>query len=421
MTAGPRLAIVSINHRPELTGIAVYTTGLSEFLAASGWTVDVYTGFPYYPQWKKAAEDRGLYRRERLGGVVVRRHYLYVPSKPSALRRMLHELSFVASVSLGYLLGPRADCTVIVSPPLALGVVIGLIARVRGSRILFHVQDLQPDAAIDFGLLKPGLLTRLMFGVESLCYRLCHLVSSISETMLARIRAKGVPEWKLRLLRNWADDDLVQPLDRTTALRTQWCLDDAKVVLYSGNLGVKQGLQGLLDAAALLRDQRDIAIVIVGDGGEKGKLIARVEREGLSNVRFAPLQPRERLSELLATCDIAIIPQLAGSSEVVYPSKLANLLAAGRPVVACTRRDSELARVVTKAVCGLVVEPGSAKDMATAIRQLASNPALRGDLGRNGRRYMQDNLARNAVLPGFVTALREIASDGQAVGATERR
>src|SRR5262249_20197524 len=184
--AALRIALVSINHRPELTGIAVYTAGLAEFLASRGWSVDVYTGFPYYPHWKKADADRRLYRRERHGGVAVRRHYLYVPAKPSALRRMLHELSFVASVSLGYLLGPRADCTMIVSPPLLLGVGIGLLARVRGSRTLFHVQDLQPDAAIEFGLLRKGPLTATLFTLERWTYRLCHRVSSISEAMLER-------------------------------------------------------------------------------------------------------------------------------------------------------------------------------------------------------------------------------------------
>src|SRR5262249_5082275 len=154
-----------------------------------------------YPHWRKAEEDRRLYRREQVAGVVVRRHYLYVPAKPSALRRMLHEISFVASVSLGYLLGPRADCTMIVSPPLPLGVAIGLLARLRGSRTLFHVQDLQPDAAIEFGLLKKGALTRALFALERWTYRLCHRVSSISEAMVERIRAKGVPADRMILLR----------------------------------------------------------------------------------------------------------------------------------------------------------------------------------------------------------------------------
>ena len=407
--AAPRIALVSINHRPELTGIAVYTAGLAEFLASRGWSVDVYTGFPYYPHWKKAAADRRLYRSERLGGVAVRRHYLYVPARLSALRRMLHELSFVASVSLGYLLGPRADCTMIVSPPLPLGVVIGLLARLRGSRTLFHVQDLQPDAAIEFGLLRKGPLTAALFALERWTYRLSHRVSSISEAMLDRIRAKGVPEDKLMLLRNWADDDLVRPGDRDTPLRAQWALGDALIVLYAGNLGVKQGLELLLNVAALLRERRDIVFLIVGDGGESARLQARSRDEGLSNVRFASLQPRERLSELLATGDIAVIPQLDRASDIVLPSKLANIMAAAKPLVAGAHATSELGRIVTRAECGLVVDPGSAEDFANAVTSLASDGALRARLGDNGSRYMRETLARDVVLPHFAAALSRLA------------
>src|SRR5262249_19773586 len=111
-----RIAIVGINYAPELTGIAVYTAGLAESMGARGMDVDVYTAFPYYPQWAKAPEHRrALGARETLNGVTVRRHYLYVPARPTAARRMLHELSFVVSASLGYLFGPRADCTIVVS------------------------------------------------------------------------------------------------------------------------------------------------------------------------------------------------------------------------------------------------------------------------------------------------------------------
>src|SRR5215831_5622245 len=173
-----RIAIVGINYAPELTGIGVYTAGLAEFLASRGISVDVYTGFPYYPMWAKAPEHRGTWSaRERINGVSVRRHYLYVPARPSAVKRMLHELSFVASASLGYLRGPRADCTIVVSPPLFLGVPILLMARLKGSQTVFHVQDLQPDAAIDFGLLRPSALTQFFYWVEGVTYRLAHRVA----------------------------------------------------------------------------------------------------------------------------------------------------------------------------------------------------------------------------------------------------
>jgi colanic acid biosynthesis glycosyl transferase WcaI len=220
-----RVAIVGINYAPEPTGIPVYSTGMAEYLAVRGHEVTVYTGFAYYPHWIKSAADRWkLFRRETLNGVQVRRHYVYVPGKPTALKRMIHEISFVASSALGYLFGPRPDLTIIVSPPLFIGIPVALIAKLNRSRTIFHVQDMQPDAAVDLGMLKPGLLTDFFFAIERSTYRLADRVSTISHGMLEKIAAKGVRRNKLMLFRNWAQDDLVSPRDIHIWYRREgWC------------------------------------------------------------------------------------------------------------------------------------------------------------------------------------------------------
>ncbi|MBC7803080.1 MAG: WcaI family glycosyltransferase [Candidatus Parcubacteria bacterium] len=394
-----RVAIVGINYAPELTGIGVYSTGFAEFLAARGFEVDVYTAFPYYPAWRKEDDARGrLYRSERLRGVNVRRHYLYVPRRPGALARMLHELSFILSASIGYLFGPTADCTIVVSPPLPLGIPISLLARLKLSRVIFHAQDLQPDAAIELGLLKKGRFCDMLLKIEGWTYALAHRVSSIGRAMLGRVQGKGVPGRKLLLMKNWANDDVVRPLERSTSYRARWSLGERFVVLYSGNLGVKQGLGMVLDCAARMRERDDVVFVIVGDGGEKAALVARAEAEGLGNIQFHPLQPLAQLGELLATADVAVIPQKPGFGDIVLPSKLANILASERPVVAAVPAGSELAVTLREAACGLVVEPGDAAALAGALRHLADDPRERSRLASNGRRYMLASLARDSVL-----------------------
>lgn len=416
-----RVAIVGINYAPELTGIGVYNAGLAEFLAARGFEVDVYTAFPYYPAWRKDADAAGrLYRQERLRGVNVRRHYLYVPRRPGALARMWHELSFVVSASIGYLLGPTADCTFVVSPPLPLGIPITLLARLKLSKVVFHAQDLQPDAAIELGLLKKGRFSALLLGVERWTYALADRVSSIGRAMLGRIQGKGVPSRKLLLLKNWANDDVVRPLGGRTAYRAQWALENRFVVLYSGNLGVKQGLGMLLDCAARMQDRHDVAFVIVGDGGEKTALLQRARTENLHNVQFHPLQPLARLGELLATADLAVIPQKPDFGDIVLPSKLANILASGRPVVAAAPAASELALTLREAACGLVVQPGDAEALAAAVRQLAEDPRERARLAANGRRFMQASLARESVLAQHARALEGLmALEGRALATEE--
>jgi colanic acid biosynthesis glycosyl transferase WcaI len=409
-----RASIVSINYAPELTGIGVYSTGLAEHLARAGMAATVHTAFPYYPAWaKRAADRRTLFRREAAGGVAVRRSYVYVPARPTALRRILHELSFAASASLGYLFAPRADVTVVVSPPLALGLAIGLLARLKRSPLVLHVQDLQPDTAIELGMLPGGgAIARALHALERASYRLADRVAVISDGIAERLRAKGVPQTKVFVFRNWADTDRVVPGTCATRYRADWNLGARTVVLYAGNLGVKQGLDVLLDAAAILdRSRRDVALVIVGDGGERRRLVERARALGLGNLQFRPLQPAGRMSELLATADVAVVTQRPAVRDGVMPSKLGNLLCSARPVVVAADAGSELARTVRAADCGVVVPPEDPAALAGAIALLADAPVRRARLGANGRRFAEGCLDRQAILAEFAGRLVALAGE----------
>ena len=406
-----RISIVSINYAPERTGIGVYTTGLAEFLAMDGHRVVVHAGFPYYPDWEQRPEDaRRLFRRDSIGGVDVLRSYLHVPRRPTAMKRILHELSFVVSAAIGYLLSPRSDLTIIVLPPLALGATIAVLARLKGSRTLLHVQDLQPDAAVELGMLKPGVLTRALYALERLNYRIAGAVSTISEGMRRKIILKGVPESKTLLFRNWANDSIIRPQSRLTSLRGEWGLQARDfVVLYSGNLGRKQGLESLLDAAALLSDEPRVRFVIVGNGAERLELQAKAESAGLNNVQFRPLEPFERLSELLATADVSIIPQKRAVTDIVLPSKLSNILASGRPVVAASPASSDLALILREGECGILVEPEDAAQMADAIRRLAVDPVLCSHYAANARKYAEAHLFQSSIIRRFADRLPSLA------------
>jgi colanic acid biosynthesis glycosyl transferase WcaI len=420
-----RVAIVGINYAPEPTGIPVYSTGMAEYLAGQGHEVTVYTGFAYYPHWRKCPADRGkLFRSETVNAVKVRRHYVYVPGKPTALKRMIHELSFVVSSALGYLLGPRADLTIIVSPPLFIGIPVALIAKLKRSLTVFHVQDLQPDAAVDLGMLKPGPLTKFFFALERLTYRMVNRVSTISQGMLEKISAKGVRREKLMLFRNWAHGELISPRDADTRYRRDWGLEGKFVAMYSGNMGVKQGLASVLDAAAALKSQKDVAFVIVGDGGEKAALMQQAAERDLTNVQFQPLQSMNDLSELLATADVSLVPQKKGVNDIVLPSKLCNLLASGRPVVAASGPDTELGKIINESGCGILVANEDGGQIAEKIRRLRISQALCIRMGRNGRRYMEARLSGPAILGDFLAKIEiwmlgRVASRGTALpGAT---
>ena len=406
------VAIVSLFSAPDVTGIAVYSTGLAQYLASTGARVRLHTTFGFYPAWEKAQCDRGvLYRRGSADGLEIRRYYAYVPRRPTALRRILHEASFAFGVALGYAFSSRADCTIVVVPPLPAALPVLLLARLKSSRTIVHVQDLQPDAAIDLGMLKPGVMTGVLFWLERLTYRLADRVATISVGMQDRIVRKGVPSERTILFRNWANDRAVKPMRHDTSYRHAWGLQDKFVVMYSGNMGVKQGLASLLQAATLLATEASVVFVVVGDGGEKEGLVADAKRLGLTNVVFKPLQPYARLSDLLATADVAVIPQLPGVTDIVLPSKLGNILASARPVIVAAPIESELARLVVEADCGLVVDPRDPKRMADAVLDMVAAGAMnRARMGENGRRFSSARLGEIATLSRFAQTLRNLIS-----------
>ncbi|NDB75884.1 MAG: hypothetical protein EB141_09615 [Verrucomicrobia bacterium] len=245
------ITVWGINYAPELTGIAPYNTALCEFLRQRGHTVRMVTSFAYYPAWQKAAADGGqLYRDDVVEGVPVHRCWHYVPARPGTLRRILHEGSFVASSLLRLLRLPRPDVFVVVSPPLLLGAAAWLLTRVKPAPVVFHVQDLQPDAALGLGMLKPGWFMRLLYALEAFAYARSARVSAISGDMLKAMAAKGVPVAKLICFPNGVTLPETQPAAGAFRARHGLRADDF-VAVYSGNLGVKQGLEAAMRARTM--------------------------------------------------------------------------------------------------------------------------------------------------------------------------
>jgi colanic acid biosynthesis glycosyl transferase WcaI len=228
--------------------------------------------------------------------------------------------------------------------------------------------------------------------------------------MQEKIASKGVKPDKLLLFPNWADSTLVRPMHRDTAYRREWGLGERHVVLYSGNLGVKQGLHSLIDAANELRHESDIVFVIVGDGAERPALEQHAASLGIANVQFRPLQPPERLGELLATADVAVIPQRRSVTDIVLPSKLSNILAAARPVVAAATAESHFGRIIEESGSGVLVEPENPSAIALAILGLFEDPELRLDMGAAGRKWMLDHLGPDVVLAKFSADLERLVA-----------
>lgn len=393
-----KILVYGINFTPEPTGAGKYTGEMVQSLVALGHEVRVIAAPPYYPAWKVQEGFANAYGRTDMFGAKVWRAPLWVPPTPSGTTRVLHLLSF-AMTSFPLLLRQlvwRPDVVMVVVPAFACAPGTWLMARLCGAKCWIHVQDYEVDAAFRLGLLKGKVPRFLISTVERWLFRRFDRVSSISVRMLDRALRKGVKRERVVSFPNWVDISAIEPLQGTSPYRAELGLaPTTKVALFSGTLAGKQGLDLLPQAARLMAQWgEDITIVICGDGQMKPELLAA--SEGLANVRFMPLQPYERLSQLLGMATVHLLPQNPDAADLVMPSKLTGMLASGRPVV-CTADDgTELQRVVSQ--CGVVVPPGSPEGLAKAIVKLANDPERCAALGAEARRYAEQFLSRHGVM-----------------------
>jgi len=394
-----KVLLLSPNYAPELTGVGRYSGEMAAWLAARGHAVRVVCAAPHYPAWRVAEGYSGaVYRSEVLDGVRVLRCPLYVPARPTGLRRMAYLLSFALTCFLPTLwiaLRWRPDTVLVVEPPLACAPAALLAARLSGAAAWLHVQDLEVDAAFELGVLRAPWARRALLATERWLLSRFDRVSSISGQMLERLQEKGVPFQRLQAFPNWTDLSQIRPLAEANPLRRDWGIGEEQLVLlYSGSLGAKQGLELLVEMAKLIPESARAVVVICGEGPAKATLQALVGDS--PRFRFLPLQPMERLNFLLNAADIHLLPQRAGAEGLVMPSKLAGMMASGKPVIACASHETDVARVVTG--CGEVVAPGDAAGFAAAVVGLASAPTLRQEYGARGRERAATIWDRDGIL-----------------------
>lgn len=405
-----KIIIWGINYRPEATGIAPFNAELAEYLLAQGHDVSVVTGFAYYPHWRKVPEDRGrLYAREEIRGVPVYRCAQYVPAKVSTLKRIVHELTFGLTSLLRVLCLPRAEVYFVASPPLGLGFCAWIATRLKRSRFVFHVQDLQPGAAVGLGMVKSRGFIRLLYALERFDYRHAAAVSGISQGMMDEFERKGVPLARRIYFPNWLRHAPAATGDAREFRRKFNLPAGTLLAVYSGNLGRKQGIDILIDAARLL-EGKPVTLVIAGTGADRDALAARVAAQPAAGLHLLPLLSDEDYASMLSAADVGLITQASGTGQFFFPSKLLSLLQAGLPVVTVADADSELARAVAEGGFGLNVLPGDAAELAAVLSRLAAAPAERAAL--RTRCTWVNRFKPTAVLPQFAQQLERIAANG---------
>jgi colanic acid biosynthesis glycosyl transferase WcaI len=415
-----RILIYGLNYAPELTGIGKYTGEMAAWLAERGHEVRVVTAPPYYPAWRIREDYRGTWYRteDARGQPLVYRTPLYVPKRPTGLKRIAHLISFMIG-SLPVMLRQtfwEPHLVFTVEPTFFCAPLTLFVAKSAGAACWLHVQDFEVDAAFELGLLpSQGPVHDAALRIEKFFTFAFDRVSGISSRMVDRALLKGIPTQRAVLFPNWVDVEQICPLpppwNATNTFRRELSdqvpgMEKKIIFLYSGNMGAKQGLELLAPLAESFENDTRVHFIFCGDGAFRTRLEELVSHR--INVTLLPLQPLDRLNDLLNTADIHLLPQRASAADLVMPSRLSAMLASGRPVIATAHPGTQVAQVVEGR--GIAVPPEDPEALYTAASILVDDPEFRLRLGREARKYAVQHLGKQQVLEQFERDLKALVS-----------
>ena len=416
------ILLISYNYSPELTGIGKYNAEFSEYLVIQGHSVEVITGFPNYPHWELfKGYSNSFYSVENLNGVEVTRCPLFIPTNPSGSKRMIMDFSFYLT-SLFVLikkvvLFSRYDLVFVPSPSFLMGIHI-LFLRFfwRKTIFVYHIQDLQIDAALELGIIKYPWIKRILLKIENLIFEKSTVVSTISVGMRKKILAKSEFLKDVLIMPNWVDDQVIY----TTEIKQEVISNlgiplNKKIFLYSGAIGEKQGLDSLLIVAKKLKIQcPDLLFVISGTGPFKKKLEQIASDDRVDNIKFIDLQPNEGFNQLLNYASCHLIIQKKQGSESFLPSKLGAILAVGGLSIVTAEKETSLYDIVQNNNLGIVIEPENEDALYESIVMVYDqilNPeesAQIHNLKNNAKYFAVQYLQKESIIDSFMIRIKEI-------------
>ncbi len=400
------ILVIGLNYAPEMVGIGPYTAAMAQSLAARGHRISAIVGKPYYPQWQRyPGANATLWQCTQEAGVSITRCGHYIPKNPTGFKRIVHLISFALSAlppALRAVKTRKPGLVICVAPALISVPVAWIAAKLAGAKLWIHVQDFEVEAAFATGLVAShGLAARIALGFENRMLALADRISTISPQMCARLSDKGIASDRIVEIRNWADGSFLPDTSGGAEYRAEWGLGRRQIALYSGNIANKQGIEILIETARLLADRPDICFVICGQGPNRARLEELAQ--GLDNVQLHDLQPATRMGELLALASVHLLPQIAGAADLVLPSKLTNMLASARPVIATALPGSGLYDEVEG--CGICVPPGDAAALRGAVLRLCDDPARRSEMGTKAAMRAAKRWSRETIMDRMAQAI----------------
>jgi colanic acid biosynthesis glycosyl transferase WcaI len=406
-----KITIVGINFWPEDTAIGLYTYQLANFYREQGLEVNVITGFPYYPEWRINSEYRSkkTYYEESINGIKIYRFKQYVPKKPIFFKRILHLLHFTLGSFINLFKIKKTDVVLCVVPFIGCVLIGKFLAKLKGAKLWVHIQDFEFDAVRDSNLVDEktdkNIIFRMLFYVESKLLNSADLLSTISFSMLKKLKGKTKIKIEKKLLPNWVDQNFIVPEGHK---KHSYLKSDKFKILYSGNIGEKQDWDFFIKFAKELDKEKDIQIIVVGNGSKRYWLEEKLL--DLENIWFYNPVAYSELSDLLCSADLHILFQKVNLIDTVMPSKILAMMASKRPSLITGSLKSEVAKVIIESKGGKFFETNTTTDVLNYVYELKSNKKLINNYGENSRSYIVEKFSKNQILNQFIITFRNLSN-----------
>lgn len=363
-----------------------------------GHDITILTAMPNYPKGEIFDEYKGKkIVQEELDGIKIVRTSIYATKEKEFIKRLRNYLSFTfSSVLTGAKYIDKQDVIITESPPLFLGWSGYVLSKKKGAKFVFNVSDLWPESAVKLGVLHNKALIKMSTWLEEFCYRKAAAVTGQTKGIVDDIVNRGFDKSKVHLVTNGVDTEFFKRENRDEEFRKEIGVENKFAICYAGIHGLAQGLETVIEAAEILKDNKDIQIVFIGDGPEKSKLIEMTEDKGLDNVTFLPVQQKPNMPRIIASMDTTVIPlKKLDLFKGALPSKMFEALSSELPIVLAVEGEAE--KLINDAKAGITVEPENPQDIAQAILKLYNDEELRRTLGQNGRKYVIENYSRESI------------------------
>ncbi|MFJ6284407.1 glycosyltransferase family 4 protein [Pseudarthrobacter oxydans] len=403
-----RVTILGLHYTPEPSGNAPYTTSLAEGLSKKGHAVKVVTGYPHYPEWTVNHDYKGWVLRESLNGVDVKRLRHYVPRRPSALGRLHMELSF--GIRLLFAKWGKPDIVILVSPALfstGLALIRARWAK-RETRTIIWVQDIYSRGIVETGG-QSGTASKLMVVIEGKLLGSVDRVVAIHERFAGYLAdGLGVSADSIHVIRNWTHLPPAPDADRSTARQHFGWNERDIVALHTGNMGKKQGLGNVVEAARLAEvNGSRVRFVLMGDGNQRTALES--DAQDLQRLDFIDSLPQEDFQAALQAADVLLVNELPGVRDMSVPSKLTSYFTSGRPVVAATDAGSVTSEEVAASGAGIRVDADDPASLVSTIESLGNDESLSKKLGDNGKRFREETLSETVAIGRYDDLITSLA------------